>query len=51
MDASINQQSSVTQQPGRFLAGLQALGIILNWIVGLMQMTEEEKEQAGIYIR
>jgi len=50
MDASINQQSSLAQQPGSVLARLRILGSILNWLAGFIQLTEEELENAGVYL-
>jgi hypothetical protein len=42
MDNSLHQQESDTQQPGGMLA-------ILHWLMRLIQLTEEEQEEAGIY--
>jgi len=46
MDASANQQSPIAQQPGGVLARLR---IILSWLADLIQLTEEDLENAGIY--
>ncbi|MBS3955251.1 MAG: hypothetical protein KGZ88_20060 [Methylomicrobium sp.] len=44
MENSLRQQESDTpQQPGGFLA-------ILYWLMSLVQLTEEEREDAGIYL-
>lgn len=44
MDNSLRQQESDTQQkPGGFFA-------ILYWLLSRIQLTEEEQEDAGIYI-
>jgi hypothetical protein len=50
MDNSFSQQESDTQQPGAFLAGLQFFDGILNWLAGLIQLTEEEQTEAGIQL-
>jgi hypothetical protein len=50
MDNSFRQQGSDTQQPGGLLASLQVFQNILNWLVGLIQFTEEEQEDAGIQL-
>ncbi len=44
MDNFLNRQVSDTQQPGGFFAG------ILHWLAGLLQLTEEEQREAGIYL-
>lgn len=49
MDDSLRQQRSDAQQPNGFLAKLQILGSILNWLASLFQLTEEEQKNAGIY--
>jgi hypothetical protein len=43
MDTSLRQQESDTKQPGGFLA-------ILYWLLSLIQLTEEEQDEAGIYL-
>ncbi len=58
MDHSFRQQGSEThQQPGGLLASLQIFNSILplmrhsvNWLAGLIQLTEEEQKDAGIQI-
>ena len=37
-------------QPHRFLAGLHIFDGIFKWLAGLLRMTEEEQEAAGIYL-
>jgi hypothetical protein len=49
MDNSFRRQGCETQQPGGFLAGLKIFDGILNWLAGLIRLTEEELEDAGIY--
>jgi hypothetical protein len=41
MQYPFRQSKSGTQQPSRFLG-------ILHWLVGLIQLTEEEQDAAGI---
>ena len=51
MDSSFREQESGTQQaPKSFLAGLQILTNLIQWLAGLIRLTEEEKEEAGIYL-
>jgi hypothetical protein len=57
VDNPFRRQESGTQQPGGFLASLQILASILplmrhavNWLAGLIRLTEEEREAAGIYL-
>lgn len=51
MDNSFHRQGPDTQPPGGFLASLlQIFDDILNWLAGLIQLTEEEQEDAGIYL-
>jgi len=58
MDHSFRQPGSETQQqPGGLLASLQIFNGILplmrhsvNWLAGLIQLTEEEQKDAGIQI-
>jgi hypothetical protein len=50
MDHSFRQQGSDTQGPNGFLASLQIFDRILNWLGGLIKLTEEDKRDAGIYL-
>ena len=58
MDNSFHQQESNIQQPSSFLASLQIFDSILlafmrrsvNWLAGLIKLTEEEQEDAGVYL-
>ena len=50
MDNSFHRQASGAQQKGSFLASLQIFDRINNWLVGLLKLTEEEQEDAGIYL-
>jgi len=47
MDTS-RQQMSDTHFPGSFFAGLQVVNHAIQWLTGLMQLTEEEQKDAGI---
>jgi len=49
MDNSLRRQRSATNQPRGLLASLHILGRILDWLAGLIQLTEEEQKEAGIY--
>lgn len=51
MDSSFRKQVSGTQEaPKSFLAGLKILGSLINWLAGLIKLTEKEREDAGIYL-
>jgi hypothetical protein len=51
MDGSFREQGSGTQQaPRNFLAGLTILASLIHWLAGLIRLTEEEQEEAGIYL-
>jgi hypothetical protein len=50
MDNSFRRKGSETQQPGGFLASLKIIDGILNWLADLIRLTEEERENAGIYL-
>jgi hypothetical protein len=50
MDNSFDEQGSHTQHdPKRFLVSLTKLGNLIKWLASLIQLTEEEQEEAGIY--
>jgi hypothetical protein len=50
MDNPLQQQESETRQPGGFPPSLQILDSILQWLAGILQLTEEEQDDAGIYL-
>ena len=51
MDGSFREQGSDTQQaPKSLVAGLQVLARLIQWLAGLIRVTEEEREEAGIYL-
>jgi hypothetical protein len=52
MDDSFHEQGSHAQQdPKSFLlVSLPILGDLIKWLASLIQWTEEEQEEAGIYI-
>ena len=51
MDSSFREQASGTREaPKSFLAGLKTLASLINWLAGLINLTEEEREAAGIYL-
>jgi hypothetical protein len=51
MDRSFREQGSGTQQDlKRFLVSLTILASIIHWLAGLISLTEEEREEAGIYL-
>ena len=49
MDNSIHEQESSTRDQKSFVAGLLILNSIMNWLLGLVELTEEEQQDAGIY--
>jgi hypothetical protein len=52
MDSSFREQGSGTQQaPKSFLAtSLRIFASLIHWLAGLFKLTEEEQEEAGIYL-
>ena len=51
MDNSFHEQGSHTHQdPKRFFVSLPILGNLIKWLASLIQLTEEEQEEAGIYL-
>jgi hypothetical protein len=51
MDNSFHEQGSRTQQDRkRFLVSLPMLGNLIKWLASLIQWTEEEQQEAGIYM-
>jgi hypothetical protein len=50
MDNYFRRHGSDTQQASGLLASLQIFDGILNWLAGLIRLTEEEQEDAGVYI-
>ena len=51
MDSSFREQGSNTQRdPKRFLMSLINLHSIIKWLTGLINLTEEEQEDAGIHL-
>ena len=42
--------SSDTRQPSGQLTGLQIINRCMQWLVGLIWLTEEEKRKAGIFL-
>jgi hypothetical protein len=51
MDNSFHKQGSHTQQDSKsFLVSLPILGNLIKWLASLSQWTEEEREEAGIYM-
>ena len=51
MDSSFREQGSDTQKaPRSFLASLRIFASQLMRLAGLIRLTEEEQEEAGIYL-
>jgi hypothetical protein len=51
MDNPLQQQESQSRQPGGFPPlSLQIFDSILQWLTGILQLTEEEQDDAGIYL-
>ena len=50
MDNSYNQQDTDTQEPSGSFFSLRFFDSILNWLNSLIQLTEDEQDEAGIYI-
>ena len=51
MDSSFREQESETQQqPKRSFLNLRIPASIIQWLAGILRLTEEEQEDAGIYL-
>ena len=50
MDNSFPRKGSDMQQPGSFLANLPLINGIFKWLASLIAPTEEEQENAGVYL-
>jgi hypothetical protein len=50
MDGSLRRLGSASQRPMALPAPLRVFGRILNWLAGLVHLTEEEEKEAGIYL-
>jgi hypothetical protein len=51
MDNSFHGQGSHTRRDSKsFLVSLPILGNLIKWLASLSQWTEEEREEAGIYM-
>ena len=51
MDNTFHDQGSRTKQGSKsFLVRLPILGKIIKWLASLIEWTEDEKEEAGIYL-
>jgi len=57
MDNSFQQQESNTQQKRGYFTGMRIFDSLLplmrhsvSWLAGLLRLTEEEQEDAGIYL-
>ena len=52
MDSSFRgRQVSGTQETSKsFLASLRLLASLITWLAGLIELTDEEREEAGIYL-
>ena len=51
MDNSFQEQGSHTQQDAQsFLVSLPILGNLIKWLASVIKWTEEELENAGIYL-
>jgi hypothetical protein len=51
MDSSFREPGSSTQRDSKgFLAVLKIFASLINWLAGLVELTEEEREEAGIYL-
>ena len=50
MDSSVDEPESKTQQTTRSFMILRRLASIIQWLASLIHLTEEEREDAGIYL-
>ena len=50
MDSSFREQGSGPHRaPNSFFASLPILASLINWLAALIKLTEEEREDVGIY--
>ena len=50
MNNSLHRHEFDPPEANSFLVNLQIFENILHWLAGFMQLTEEEREAAGIYL-
>ena len=50
MNKFFRLQGSNARQPSGIFANLQTFDRVLYWLVGFFQLTDEEQDDAGIYI-
>jgi len=51
MDSSFREQGTNMQKASTgYWAGLKILASLINWLASLIRLTEEEREDAGIYL-
>ena len=51
MSSSLREQEPGLQQdPMGFLVNLPTLSSLINWLAGIIKLTEEEQEEASIYL-
>lgn len=51
MDSSFRKQESHTQQAATgFWVGLRILASLIIWLASLINLTEEEREEAGLHL-
>jgi len=50
MEKSLRQQEADVQQPSVFFVSPHIFYGILHWLAGLIQLTEDEQRDAGIYL-
>lgn len=51
MNGSFREQGpGIPQAPKSFVAELQVLASLIRWLAGLIRLTEEEREDAGVYL-
>ncbi|HEY5983342.1 MAG TPA: hypothetical protein VIU38_07695 [Anaerolineales bacterium] len=50
MDNPLSRARAGTKRLGGLLAPLKAITGLLGWLAALVQLTDEQQEQAGIYL-
>jgi len=50
MDNSFRRHGSDTKPAGGLLVSLHIFNSILHWLAGLIELTEEEQKDAGVYL-
>jgi hypothetical protein len=50
MDNPLTQAGSGLQRSGGLLTSVRVFGRILDWLAALIRLTDEQQEEAGVYL-